>query len=138
MQKVGSAEFKARCPAVVDHVSQSGRAVVITKHGKPVVKVVPISEDEDAIFGALAGIARVTGDIETAERRVSGAWIKVGSNEMILLDKHMLVWMLVAPEKLSAEAKKAIRAARRAGAAGGIETGRGSIPGYRERKINGL
>ncbi len=34
---------------------------------------------------------------------------------MILLDTHMLVWMLLAPEKLSAKAKKAIVAARREG-----------------------
>jgi PIN domain nuclease of toxin-antitoxin system len=34
---------------------------------------------------------------------------------MILLDTHMLVWMLVAPEKLSTKAKKAITVARRAG-----------------------
>ena len=65
MQKMAAAQFKAECLAVMDRVSQSGRAVVITKHGKPVVKVVPVSEDEDAIFGALAGVARVTGEIET-------------------------------------------------------------------------
>lgn len=34
---------------------------------------------------------------------------------MILLDTHMLVWMLIAPDKLSAKARKAIVAARRAG-----------------------
>lgn len=34
---------------------------------------------------------------------------------MILLDTHMLVWMLIEPEKLSAKAKKAIVTARRAG-----------------------
>ena len=34
---------------------------------------------------------------------------------MILLDTHMLIWMLVAPEKLSAKARKAIVAARREG-----------------------
>jgi antitoxin (DNA-binding transcriptional repressor) of toxin-antitoxin stability system len=38
--------------------------VVITKHGKPVVKLVPTNEGEDEIFGALAGIARIAGDIE--------------------------------------------------------------------------
>ena len=38
--------------------------VVITKHGKPVVKLVPANEGEDEIFGALAGIARIKGDIE--------------------------------------------------------------------------
>jgi prevent-host-death family protein len=65
MKTMAAAQFKAQCLTVMDHVSQSGSAIVITKHGKPVVKVVPIDEDEDAIFGALAGVARVTGDIET-------------------------------------------------------------------------
>ena len=64
MQKMAAAQFKAQCLAVMDQVSQSGRASVITKHGKPVVKVVPANEGEDEIFGALAGIARIAGDIE--------------------------------------------------------------------------
>lgn len=64
MRKMAAAQFKAKCLAVMDHVSQSGHPVVITKHGKPVVKVVPAKECEDEIFGALSGIARITGDIE--------------------------------------------------------------------------
>jgi prevent-host-death family protein len=64
MRKIAAAEFKAHCLAVMNEVSQSGCPVVITKHGKPVVKVVPASEGEDELFGALAGIARITGDIE--------------------------------------------------------------------------
>ena len=64
MQKIAAAQFKAQCLAVMDQVSQSGRAIVITKHGKPVVKLVPASEGEDEIFGALSGIARITGDVE--------------------------------------------------------------------------
>src|SRR5437868_13310362 len=55
MQKMAAAQFKAQCLAVMDQVSQSGRAVVITKHGKAVVKLVPANEGEDEIFGALAG-----------------------------------------------------------------------------------
>ena len=64
MQKMAAAQFKTQCLAVMDHVSQSGCPVVITKHGRPVVKLVPANEGEDEIFGALADIARVTGDIE--------------------------------------------------------------------------
>lgn len=64
MRKMAAALFKAKCLAVMDHVSQSGHPVVITKHGKPVVKVIPAKECEDEIFGALSGIARITGDIE--------------------------------------------------------------------------
>lgn len=64
MRKMAAAQFKAQCLAVMDHVSQSGRPIVITKHGKPVVKLVPAVEPEDEIFGALSDIARITGDIE--------------------------------------------------------------------------
>lgn len=37
---------------------------------------------------------------------------------MILLDTHILVWTLIAPENLSAKAKKTIRAARSSGPLG--------------------
>ena len=63
MKKMAAAQFKAQCLAVMDQVSQSGSPIVITKHGKPVVKVVPASEEDDEIFGALSGIARIQGDI---------------------------------------------------------------------------
>jgi prevent-host-death family protein len=64
MLRMTAAQFKAQCLAVMDQVSQSGCPVVITKHGKPVVKLVPANEGEDQIFGALAGIARIGGDLE--------------------------------------------------------------------------
>lgn len=34
---------------------------------------------------------------------------------MILLDTHILIWLLIAPEKLSPKARKAIAAARKVG-----------------------
>ena len=64
MQKIAAAQFKAQCLAVMDQVSQSGRSVVITKHGRPVVRVIPITDGEDELFGALSAVARVQGDIE--------------------------------------------------------------------------
>ena len=64
MRKMAAAQFRAKCLAMMDHVAQSGRPIVITKHGKPVVKVVPATESEDEILGALSGIARIAGDIE--------------------------------------------------------------------------
>lgn len=63
MQQTTAKQFKAQCLALIDQVSQSGRPVVITKHGKPVVKVVPATLGEDEIFGSLAGIARIEGDV---------------------------------------------------------------------------
>jgi PIN domain nuclease of toxin-antitoxin system len=37
---------------------------------------------------------------------------------MILLDTHILMWLLIAPEKLSPKAKKAVLAARKVGPLG--------------------
>jgi antitoxin (DNA-binding transcriptional repressor) of toxin-antitoxin stability system len=48
----------------MDQVAQSGRPVVVTKHGKPVVQIIPAQSNEDEIFGFLAGKGRVVGDIE--------------------------------------------------------------------------
>lgn len=64
MRKMAAAQFKSQCLAVMDEVARSGRPVVITKHGKPVVKLVPAFQCDDEIFGALSSIARITGDIE--------------------------------------------------------------------------
>jgi len=40
MKRMAAGKFKAECLAVMDEVSQTGEAVLITKHGKPVAKLV--------------------------------------------------------------------------------------------------
>ena len=47
----------------MDEVQAKRETVVITKHGKPVAKLVPINTDKDEIFGFLAGKGKITGDI---------------------------------------------------------------------------
>lgn len=55
--------FKARCLALLDEVARSRNTVLVTKHGKPVARLVPIDEvastqgsvtllvdDEDLLF----------------------------------------------------------------------------------------
>lgn len=64
MRKIPAAQFKAECLAVMDHVAESGQAVVVTKHGKPVVQIIRAESDADEIFGFLAGKGRIAGDIE--------------------------------------------------------------------------
>jgi prevent-host-death family protein len=63
MKKMAAGAFKANCLAVMDEVQSKRETVVITKHGKPVAKLVPISTDKDEIFGFLAGKGKVTGDV---------------------------------------------------------------------------
>lgn len=63
MKQIPAGEFKAQCLAIMDQVSQSGEPVVITKHGKPVVKLVPAEKQVDEIFNYMAGKVKVVGDI---------------------------------------------------------------------------
>ena len=41
-KRVGAAEFKARCLALLDEVSETGRHLVVTKRGRPVAEVAPV------------------------------------------------------------------------------------------------
>jgi prevent-host-death family protein len=55
--------FKARCLAIMDEVQSKRQAVVITKRGKPVAKLVPVEREKDDIFGFFKGKIKITGDI---------------------------------------------------------------------------
>ena len=63
MKKIPAGEFKAHCLAIMDQVSKSGEPVVVTKHGKPVVKLVPAENRVDDIFNYMAGKVKIVGDI---------------------------------------------------------------------------
>jgi len=63
MKTMGAGIFKANCLAVMDEVQTKHETVVITKHGKPVAKLVPVNTEADDIFHFLEGKGAVTGDI---------------------------------------------------------------------------
>ena len=54
--KVAAAEFKARCLELMDRVRETGVEYVITKHGTPVAKLVPVGEEaKEPLFGSMKG-----------------------------------------------------------------------------------
>jgi prevent-host-death family protein len=55
--------FKAKCLAIMDEVQAKSQSVIITKHGKPVAKLVPITEERDDLFGFMRDKATIVGDI---------------------------------------------------------------------------
>jgi len=63
MKKIAAGSFKTRCLAIMDEVQAKREAVLITKHGKPVAKLVPVDADFDEIYNFLAGKGSVTGDV---------------------------------------------------------------------------
>jgi len=56
-------KFKAQCLAVMDEVQRKRHAVVITKRGKPVAKLVPVEALQDDIFGFMKGKIKIKGNI---------------------------------------------------------------------------
>jgi len=60
---MAAGSFKAQCLAVMDEVQAKRETVVITKHGKPVVKLVPADKATDEIYNFFRGKGAVTGDV---------------------------------------------------------------------------
>lgn len=66
--------FKARCLQVMDEVAKRRQPLIVTKRGKPVVKIVPADEEpKTSIFGSLADRFEIVGDIEAPVLPV-GSW----------------------------------------------------------------
>lgn len=54
--RVPAAEFKATCLELMDRVDRTGGEYVITKHGKPVAKLVPVdAPTKPALVGSMKG-----------------------------------------------------------------------------------
>jgi prevent-host-death family protein len=64
IEQIQASEFKARCLALLDDVARHRTEIIVTKHGKPVAKLVPIglpattdgsvtllADDDDTYFG---------------------------------------------------------------------------------------
>ena len=56
-REVPAAEFKATCLELMNRVKATGAEYVITKHGKPVAKLVPVDapKKKQGIFGSMKG-----------------------------------------------------------------------------------
>lgn len=52
-RRVPAAQFKARCLALLDEVEATGRAIVVTKRGRPVARVTPLAEGAPDLRGSV-------------------------------------------------------------------------------------
>ena len=65
MKRMPAGAFKARCLAVMKQVQATREPVIVTKRGKPVVKLIPAEPEKNDIFGCWAGRVEIIGDIES-------------------------------------------------------------------------
>lgn len=61
MKQIAAAKFKEQCLGLLDEVDPDG--IVITKRGKPVVKLMPFATDSASLIGSLSGKMKIKGDI---------------------------------------------------------------------------
>jgi prevent-host-death family protein len=60
---VPATEFKAHCLELMEYVRETGREVLVTKHGKPVARLVPVPAPTQRGFGCMRGTVLWYGDI---------------------------------------------------------------------------
>ena len=54
--KIAATEFKAHALGLIERVAQTREEIVVTKHGKPMARLVPVEDDTlPEFFGCLAG-----------------------------------------------------------------------------------
>lgn len=70
MKKIAAAEFKAKCLTLMEAVRSTREPLMVTKRGKPLVRLFPADDGKDDFIGRLEGVFRVVGDIESP----SGDW----------------------------------------------------------------
>ena len=63
MKTMPAGSFKTHCLSVIDEVYDKHEEVVITKHGKPMAKLVPVVEEKKSNFDCMRGMAKIHGDL---------------------------------------------------------------------------
>lgn len=67
---IPAARFKEQCLALLDRLGPEG--IVITRHGRPVAKLIPFGGDSASLIGSLKGKLTIKGDIRSTGIRWDG------------------------------------------------------------------
>jgi prevent-host-death family protein len=63
MKKIGAAKFKEQCLALLDQLDADG--LIVTKHGKPVARVVPYDSQGVDLIGSLQHKIKIRANVLT-------------------------------------------------------------------------
>lgn len=61
MVEISASKFKEQCLSLLDHLEPEG--ILVTKHGKPVARVIPAESDCSSLIGSLKGKIQISGDV---------------------------------------------------------------------------
>ena len=63
-KKIAAGEFKSKCLALMDEVQKSKTPLIVTKHGIPVVTIMPFEEENRTFpYGFMRDRMSIVGDI---------------------------------------------------------------------------
>lgn len=65
MREVAISEFKAKCLGLIEQVQQTKKPIRVTKFGKPIVEVIPLSPEagSGSWIGSMKDQIKILGDI---------------------------------------------------------------------------
>ena len=61
MKSIGAAKFKEQCLSLLDQLDAEG--LVVTKHGKPVARVLPYASEGSELIGSLRHKIKIKGNV---------------------------------------------------------------------------
>jgi len=67
-----ASRFKAECLAVLDQVAEMKISVIVTKHGRPIAKVVPLTNDTPS--GSMSESVRLVAEADEAYYSTGERW----------------------------------------------------------------
>lgn len=62
-KEIQAGEFKAKCLQIMNEVNEKHTSYIITKHGVPVAKLIPVDDTPVDLFGCLKDKITVKGDL---------------------------------------------------------------------------
>jgi prevent-host-death family protein len=90
---IKASEFKAKCLKLIDEVAERGEALVITKRGKPLVRVEPeVAKKPKSLLGCLKGQIEIVDPDDDLE-----AWDDPEVREAIEASLHRLAADIAPP-----------------------------------------
>ena len=91
MRTIPAGEFKAKCLAIMDEVQARGETIVITKRGKPVVRIAPLESgsiiEPRPIFGAMRDMGTIVGDIVSSPYS-DGEWQRMEEESLAVFSNE--------------------------------------------------
>jgi prevent-host-death family protein len=63
-RRIPAARFKAECLAFLDEVETTGRALIVTKRGRPVARVAPVSEGAADLRGSVVAQGEIVSPLD--------------------------------------------------------------------------